>query len=136
MSDLPHIGTMDEDGGIDGQPFSDWFGGAMDSIEGSSAYRWDRERPYNGQPQTDHGKRGATLVAGLTMRDIGDCFAQALLDCCGVDQPNLYARANRALNRDMYEVDLSLIDPGAWLQNLTCRIEKMMGIYPNVERPG
>ena len=131
MSDTP-IGTMDEDESVDGQPFADWLGGAMDEDEGSSAYRWDRERPYNGQPHTNSGERGETLVTDLTMRDIGDCFAQGLLDCCGVDQPDLYERADRALNHDMYEVDLSQIDPGAWLQNTLCRVEKMMGIYPNV----
>jgi len=125
------IGTMDENGNVDGKPLADWFGEAMDQVEGSSSYRWDRDRPYNGQPHTDHGERGKTLVVGLTMRDVADCFAQALLDCCGVDQPELYVRADRALHRDMYDVDLTHIDPGAWQQNLTCRIEKMMGIFPN-----
>ena len=40
--------------------------------QGDSAFRMDRDRPYNGQPHTDCGERGKTLVEGLTMRDISD----------------------------------------------------------------
>jgi hypothetical protein len=38
-----------------------------------------RDRPYDGQPQTGQGERGKTLVTGLTMRDISDCFVKGLL---------------------------------------------------------
>lgn len=33
---------------------------------------------------------------------------------------------------DIYKIDFNNIDPGAILGNLICEIEKMMGIYPNV----
>lgn len=35
-----------------------------------------RKRKYTGQPHTDYGKRGKTLVEGLTMRDICDCYVR------------------------------------------------------------
>lgn len=126
------LGTLDEDGNIDGKPLGEALSQAFSDAEGASAYRGDRERPYNGQPQTTFGERGQTLVDGLTFRDVMDCFVAGLLDCCGVDQPELYEVADMALHENMYEVDLNNIDPGAWWQNMACRIEKMMGIYPNV----
>ena len=132
MSEIPIIGSLDDEGNIDGKPFSDVLSQAMSDAEGSSAYRFDRDRPYNGQPHTDFGERGCTLISGLTMRDVMDCFIAGLLDCCGVDQPDLYRLADRALHENLYDVDLDHIDPGAWWQNMSCRIEKMMGIYPNV----
>lgn len=52
---------------------------ALWSMGGSSDYRNDRERPYNGQSWTDEGKRGKTEVKGLTMRDIRDCLIKAML---------------------------------------------------------
>ena len=132
MAEIPIIGPIDDDGNIKGRPFNEVLSQAFSDAEGSSALRWDRERPYNGQPQTDFGERGRTLVEGLTFRDIMDCFVAGLLDCCGVDQPKLYEIADKALHEDMYEVNLADIDPGAWWQNMSCRMEKMMGIYPNV----
>jgi len=64
-----------------------------------------RIRLYRGQPHTDHGERGKTLVSGLTMRDVGDCIAREFAQ-------------SRA--------------PDAVIQNAMCNIEKMMGIYPNL----
>ena len=134
MSDPLVIGTMDDEGNIDGKPFADALSQALSDAEGASAYRSDRGRPYNGQPQTDFGERGRTLVSGLTMRDVMDCFVAGLLDCCGVNQPDLYKLADRALHENLYDVDLTHIDPGAWWQNMSCRIEMMMGIFPNVPK--
>lgn len=37
-------------------------------------------------------------------------------------------------HQDIYKIDLSKVDPGAIAQNLTCRIEKMMGIFPNMPK--
>jgi hypothetical protein len=82
----------------------------------------DRRRPYNGQPHTDQGERGKTEVKGLTMRDIADCFRVALWETCGSPDDS----------ESIYHLDLSDISPVAVEQNLTCNIEKMMGIYPNV----
>lgn len=84
----------------------------------------DRRRPYNGQPHTSKGTRGMTEVKGLTMRDITDCFRIALWEACGSPQDAV----------SIYDLDLSDVDPVAIEQNLTCNIEKMMGIFPNVPR--
>jgi len=72
-----------------------------------------RDRPYDGQPWTAHGERGRQIVAGLTMRDIGDCIARgAVLSGLDDETPN--------------------IDRTAVIQAALVEIEKMMGIYPNV----
>lgn len=84
----------------------------------------DRRRPYNGQPHTDQGIRGRTEVHGLTMRDIADCLRIAIWESCGSPE-------NAA---SIYDCDLSQCDPIAIEQNLTCNIEKFMGIYPNVHQ--
>lgn len=34
--------------------------------------------------------------------------------------------------QDVYKIDLSKVDPLAVAQNLSCEIERMMGIFPNV----
>jgi hypothetical protein len=106
---------------------------AFKDVQGSSAYSWSRNRPYNGQPHTDNGKRGATILEGITMRDIVDCFVGGALDCCGIEQPELYALRDRPIHDLVYKIDFSHIDPMAHAKNMLCRIEKMMGIYPNVD---
>ena len=59
--------------------FIEQFNFAIWSTHSSSDYRNDRERPYNGQPQTSDGIRGTQLVSGLTMRDLDDCLIKAML---------------------------------------------------------
>jgi len=71
-----------------------------------------RRRPYSGQSHTDHGKRGETVVSGLTMRDIGDCIARGFAQAKDPDRDD----------RDFSD--------GAVIQNGMVNIEKMMGIYP------
>ena len=103
----------------------------------ASDYRNDRGRPYNGQAHTDEGERGKQLVEGLTMRDIKDCFVMAMLDSCGGEDENLvlYQKAQNGTwrHQDVYKI-VGDLDPLAVAQNLTCRIEKMMGIYPNIPK--
>jgi hypothetical protein len=85
----------------------------MERLLGAFGFGGKRDRPYNGQPWTANGARGQTIVTGLTMRDIADCFARgAVLAGLGDDTPN--------------------IDRDAVLQAGLCEIEKMMGIFPNV----
>ena len=106
-----------------------------------------RDRPYNGQPHTDQGVRGSRFVEGLTMRDIRDCFVRAFVvshstfDKNMADvQPNraLYQEADKGEHGVICDNDLYTLqgdfDPVAVAQNLTCEIEKMMGIFPNVPR--
>lgn len=100
-----------------------------------------RDRPYKGQPHTDDGIRGQTLVEGLTMRDIRDCLLRAIFLSTGAEgfpaARTLYGEADKgeegmiSLN-DLYGWDLDKLDPVAVMQNLGCEIERMMGIFPNV----
>ncbi len=82
----------------------------------------DRNRPYNGQPWTDTGVRGSTEIKNVTMRDVTDCLRIALYESCGSPE-NV---------KSVYDLDISNCDPIAIEQNLTCNIEKIMGIYPNL----
>lgn len=100
---------------------------AFSEIQGSSALSLDRNRPYDGQPHTDIGERGKTLVEGLTMRDVADCVVLGFLACGGIDR-------EVPVHDDIYSIDLEKIDPGAVIQNAVCNIEKMMGIFPNVPK--
>lgn len=110
-----------------------------------------RDRPYNGQPHTDTGTRGATEVRGITFRDLRDCFIRAVLLSTGgqfypTDDPAmrdrmaaLYEEANKGENatlceNDLYGWDLDKLDPLAIAQNMSCEVERIMGIYPNVPK--
>lgn len=67
------------------------------------------------------------------MRDIADCLDRAWALSTGHLNPKQYEEAdNGGLGFSLYELDLSDFDPGAVGQNLTCEIERMMGIFPNV----
>ena len=96
-----------------------------------------RTRPYDGQPHTDGGERGKQMVEGLTMRDIRDCYIRAVFLSAGHIMPQLYDEACRGEDanistNDLYGFDLNKLDPLAISQNLTCEIERMMGIFPNI----
>lgn len=119
----------------------------ISSTNSSSDYRNDRERPYNGQPHRDDGIRGQTEVKGLTMRDIKDCFVQGCLEASLNEdlrrktverneefKNTEYSNTNTWRERDVYEIDFSKVDPIAIFQNMSCHIERMMGIYPNVPK--
>lgn len=103
-----------------------------------------RDRPYNGQPHTDTGARGATEVKGITFRDLRDCFIRAVLLSTGagiIDGKRmrpLYEEACKGQDaalceNDLYGFNLDKLDPMAICQNLSCEVERLMGIYPNVE---
>ena len=88
----------------------------------------DRNRPYDGQPHTDQGERGKTLIEGLTMRDVADCILLGFLDASGgipenPDRNSLYSQPG-----------IDGVDPGAVIQNAVCHVEKMMGIFPNIPK--
>ena len=112
----------------------------------------NRDRPYTGQPWTDLGVRGSTEVKGLTFRDIKDCFIRAYIvshpyyvydevkrestlirqepNATLIDEANKGEKAQLNGN-DLYTL-VGDIDPVALSQNLSCEIEKMMGIFPNI----
>ena len=121
---------------------------------GWNDHNMQRDRPYNGQPHTDSGIRGATEIKGITFRDLRDCFIRAFIlshehyksGTMEEIQPNAALRdeagngeAAALCENDVYAL-VGGIDPIAVVQNLTCEIEKIMGIYPNVPalaaRPG
>ena len=107
---------------------------AFDECDGSTAYSNDRDRPYDGQPHIDSGLRGKEEVKGLTIRDIVDCYVKGVLLSNGVDQPELYERVQNGswLQSDVYKMDFNELDPMAIAGNMSCEIEKMMGIFPNL----
>lgn len=125
-NDYPIINVDDDD-------FEAQLSFALWGTGSSSDYRNDRDRPYNGQPHTYQGIRGQQMVEGLTMRDIYDCLMKAFLSCSG--QEDLYQKVENNTWRydDVYKVDMEHLDPQAVGKNLTCEIEKMMEIYPNIE---
>lgn len=102
-----------------------------------------RDRPYNGQPHTCTGTRGATEIRGVTFRDLRDCFVRAVLLSTGaevidgVDMRPRYEEANKGeaaalCENDLYGFNLDKLDPMAIAQNLACEVERVMGIFPNV----
>lgn len=109
-------------------------------------HNMSRDRPYNGQPHTDAGTRGAQLIHGITMRDLRDCFIRAFIlshahykdGSLELLQPNATLREEAdkgplaaICENDVYTLKGD-IDPIAVTQNLTCEVEKLMGIFPNV----
>lgn len=96
-----------------------------------------RGRAYNGQLHTDTGIRGQTEIKGITFRDLRDCYIRAVFLSAGHLNPTLYAEAckgeNALLsNNDLYSLDFNQLDPIAVGQNLSCEVERVMGIFPNV----
>lgn len=108
-------------------------------------HNMERGRPYNGQPQTSTGARGATEIKGVTFRDLRDCFVRAVLLSTGgmvIDGVDLGPRYAEALKgeraalceNDLYGFNLDQLDPMAICQNLACEVERVIGIYPNVPK--
>lgn len=98
-----------------------------------------RDRPYNGQPHTVTGQRGATEVKGVTFRDLRDCFIRAwCLSLGSSDDANMpyYNEAQKGEAATLCESDVYALKGGgdrmALFQNFSCEVEKIMGIYPNV----
>lgn len=97
-----------------------------------------RDRPYTGQAHTCTGMRGSQEISGITFRDMRDAYIRA---CCmsAPDTPLLHDEACKGehaaiCENDIYELDWEHIDPVAVIQNMSCEIEKMMGIYPNIPK--
>lgn len=108
---------------------SSWddLGRVIESLSPSSlAAHLDPSRPYDGQPQTDHGERGRQEVHGITMRDVRDAFIRSCYESSGLPIERWPG--------SVYGLPWDQMDIIAVAQNLTCNIEKAMGIYPNVPR--
>ena len=107
----------------------------IDNATGANIGNLDRSRPYNGQSHTDIGERGKQEVHGITMRDLRDCYIRAVALSTGPGP--LYVEADKGedaniCENDLYDLDLRHIDVIAIQQNLTCEVEKIMGIFPNI----
>lgn len=99
----------------------------LEQISPSSlAAHIDRDRPYDGQPHTDTGDRGRTLIEGITFRDLRDCFIRACYESSGLPIEEWPGT--------VYDLPWREMDIIAVAQNLSCNVEKYMGIYPNVPR--
>ena len=108
---------------------------------GFDEHNMQRSRPYNGQPQTVTGQRGATEVMGVTFRDLRDCYIRARCLAMGANCAENMPRYNEALkgeNAALCENDVYAlkgdVDEMAVLQCFCCEVEKLMGIYPNVHK--
>jgi hypothetical protein len=109
-----------------GEEFGPWLGRVIKTLAGGdlATSMLGRDRPYDGQPHTDEGIRGATEVRGITMRDLKDCFVIGAFESAPVDRadwPN-----------DVFGLPWDQMDPMAVVQNMLCNVEKRMGIYPNM----
>ena len=109
----------------------------IDEVTGAHEGSLFRARPYDGQPHTDGGERGKTEVKGITFRDLRDCFIRAVAQSSGpgplYQESQKGERANVCEN-DLYAIDFNQIDIIAVQQNLSCEVEKLMGIFPNVPK--
>lgn len=109
-------------------------------LSGLTDHTTDPARPFTGQPHTDQGERGKTEVRGLRFRDLADCIAKAWIDAAGhtiedeAERDKLRERADDGtLNyNDLYRLGCGDVDPVALIQCASVRVEKFMGIYPNV----
>lgn len=97
-----------------------------------------RCRPYLGQDHTNTGVRGKTEINGVTFRDLRDAYIRAYCLSCGIENPAFYEEAQKGEKASLSENDIynlkGSVDPIAVLQNLSCEIEKLMGIYPNIDK--
>jgi len=102
-----------------------------------------RGRPYLGQSWTDSGKRGQEEIKGITFRDLRDCYIRAVFLSTGrpAEIAHLYDEADKGDEANLSSNDIfgipqdvwNGLDPIAVAQNLSCEIEKIMGIFPNIE---
>jgi hypothetical protein len=93
----------------------------------SSVYELtDGETPLvnlNRSPQ-DHtfpGKRGDTLVEGVTYRDVYEAVQVGINRAAGESDDN-----------DVFNINMDDLDPVAIAQNTCVNVEQRQGIYPNV----
>lgn len=113
-----------------------------DIIMGLSDHTTDPNRPFTGQPHTVNGIRGKAEVRGIRFRDLADCVMKAWIDAAShtiedeAKKEELRRRTeDGTLNyNDVYEIQCGEVDPVALMQNVICRVEKAMRIFPNTPR--
>jgi hypothetical protein len=92
----------------------------------SLAAHLDPTRPYDGQPHTDLADRGSAEISGITFRDLRDAFIRACYESSGLPIEEWPG--------SVYDLPWQEMDIIAVSQNLSCNVEKAMGIFPNVPR--
>ncbi len=97
----------------------------------------DPNRPFDGQSHTDDGERGKTEIKGVRFRDLCDCVVKALVYAASFTSENekelrQKVKDNTICCQDLYELELSKMSLAALIQNISCEVEKFMGIFPNV----
>lgn len=117
------------------QAMANAIAGIIDDLGCEHSMR--RDRPYTGQPQTSTGIRGSTEIKGITFRDLHDCFIRGAMLSAHHLVPHLYDEATKGVaavlcENDLYGFNYDELDPMAIWQNMSCEVEKIMGIYPNV----
>ena len=115
MNGIPTYEFSDPD---DPQVVQEELASMLRSVDGSTRIRNDRGRPYDGQPWTDEGIRGATLVEGLSLRDINDCLVQGFLLSSGPGEMCSKAMNGTWIYEDLYKLKLEDLDPRAVIQNM------------------
>lgn len=112
---------------------------------GWNDHNMSRDRPYNGQTHTLNGQRGARQIAGITMRDMRDCFVRAFILAHEYYEPGTLVRIepNATLSDAARLGELAAItendlytlkgdtDPMAVAQMMMCEIERIMGVAWN-----
>jgi hypothetical protein len=110
----------------------------IENILGFNNPNMKRDRPYTGQLHTDTGIRGSQTISGITFRDLRDCYIRAICLSAGIDNETEYQEALKGedalLEENVVYRLKGNIDPMAIFQNMTCEVEKLMGIYPNVPK--
>jgi hypothetical protein len=113
----------------------DFFQGLRELFDKGNDYLTasTRDRPYDGQPQTDVGERGKQDVYGVTIRDVRDSFVIGAFEAAGFafDHTDDYTPIYTGT---IYDLPWEEMDPSAVLSNAMCELERRMGIYPNVPK--
>lgn len=86
------------------------------------------ERPFDGQDHTFFGERGKTEIERIRFRDLADCIATVFLRlCCGDEE----VEAEEVYDK-LKSLDTSNINTKTFIQGVSCEVEMMMGIFPNI----
>lgn len=97
----------------------------------------DPNRLFDGQYHTDDGERGKTEIKGVRFRDLCDCITKAFVHAAAHTVENEgelreKVETNTICRQDLYQLDLSRMDPGTLIKNISCEVERFMGIFPNI----
>lgn len=96
-------------------------------------------KPYDGQPHTFDGVRGAAKPHDLSIRDLRDCLLRSLVLASFLPTDSLLKEeARKGIYENINDEFLAAIcgrdlSFNSLVTNFCCEIEKAMGTYPNVD---